>query len=132
MPRKNFERTKQIGFSTIDKTGKIIPGKSIPVVCERIRFYREKCGMEQKDLASAIGISGNAICNWENGRSRPDISLVPAICRTLGITLNQLFDIKETVLSQDEASFLDMCHSLTADNRQVLRTLADCLARMER
>ena len=34
--------------------------------------------MEQKALAKAIGVTGNAISNWENGRARPDVNLIPA------------------------------------------------------
>ena len=115
MPRKTFERAKETGFSTIDETGKNTPAGRIPVLCERIRFYREKCGIEQKALASAIGISGNAICNWENGRSRPDINLIPAICSILGVTLYQLYDMEEPgeSISEEEASLLEMYRSLS-------------------
>ena len=51
----------------------------VPTICDRIRFYREKANMEQKELGSRIGVRGNAICNWENGRGRPDISLLPFV-----------------------------------------------------
>ena len=129
MPRKTFERAKETGFSTIDETGKNTPTGRIPVICERIRFYREKCGIEQNALASAIGISGNAICNWENGRSRPDINLIPAICSILGVTLYQLYDMEEPgeSISEEEASLLEMYRSLSANNRYVLRNLAGSL-----
>ena len=65
--------------------------KNVPVICQRIRFFREKKKMEQKELAAKIGIVGNAISNWENGKSRPDIALLPKICVVLDITLNDLF-----------------------------------------
>ena len=63
----------------------------LPLICERIRFYREKSGLEQKAFARRLGITPNAASNWECGRSRPDVNLLPAICRVLGITLYDLY-----------------------------------------
>ena len=39
----------------------------IPIICERIRFYREKKGIEQKAIAEALGIKSNAICARGSG-----------------------------------------------------------------
>ena len=70
-------------------------GKEIPVLCRQIRFYREKKGIEQKELAAGVGIKSNAVSNWENGRTRPDIALLPLICQVLEVSLDDLFDIKK-------------------------------------
>lgn len=70
-------------------------GKEIPVLCKRIRLYREKKGIEQKELAAKVGIKSNAVSNWENGRTRPDIALLPLICQVLEVSLDELFDIKK-------------------------------------
>ena len=67
--------------------------KEIPVLCRQIRFFREKMNMEQKELAAKVGIKSNAVSNWENGRTRPDIALLPKICQVLGVSMDDLFDI---------------------------------------
>ena len=51
----------------------------LPAVCGRIRSLRERLGMEQKVLAARLGVTANAVSNWENGRSRPDLNLLPAL-----------------------------------------------------
>lgn len=76
------------------KTGKPVERPVLPVICERVRFYREKRGMEQKTLAKMIGVTPNTISNWENGRSRPDVNLLPGICKSLDISFYELFDIE--------------------------------------
>ena len=42
----------------------------LPVICERIRHYRDRMGMEQLKLADLVGVTANSVSNWENGRSR--------------------------------------------------------------
>ena len=71
-------------------------GNEIPVICENIRFYRERKGLEQKMLAEAIGIKRNAVCNWENGRARPDLTLLPRICKVLEVSMDALFGLENT------------------------------------
>lgn len=67
--------------------------REIHIVCQRIRYFRQKKGLEQKALAKELGIICNAVSNWENGRSRPDITCLPKICQILGISLEELFDV---------------------------------------
>lgn len=38
----------------------------------RIRKYREKLGISQKELAERIGVSNGRVSNWEQGLNRPD------------------------------------------------------------
>ena len=63
------------------------------IVCQRIRFYRERKGLEQKDVAAFLGIHGNSVCNWENGRTRPDISQLPKLSELLGVSIDELFNL---------------------------------------
>ncbi len=65
----------------------------MPIICERIRFYRERKGIEQKMLAEAICIKKNAVSNWEGGRSRPDMALLPKICKVLEVSMDELFGL---------------------------------------
>ena len=84
MPRRSFERSTPTTGNIIDmNTGKPVEVPSIPILCERIRHYRLQMGIEQKELARRIGLTGNSVCTWENGRGRPDVNLLPAICEAL-------------------------------------------------
>ena len=130
MPRKSYALSKPRDFSVIDAgTGKALPGAAIPVVCERIRHYRMKIGMGRMVFASAVQVSGNAISNWETGRTRPDISLIPAICEALGISPCQLFEMQDPGrdYSEEEQHLVSLYRGLSAGNRRALRLLAGSL-----
>lgn len=56
----------------------------------RISKYRKEKGMTQEELAAKLGVSSQAVSKWENDASCPDISLLPQLCRALGITTDEL------------------------------------------
>lgn len=56
----------------------------------RISKYRKAKGMTQEELAAQMGVSSQAVSKWENDASCPDISLLPQLCRILGITTDEL------------------------------------------
>lgn len=63
-------------------------------VCRNIKRFRERAGMEQKDLAGRIGVTPNAVSNWETGRSRPDFNLLPGLCAALEATPYELLGMQ--------------------------------------
>ncbi len=56
----------------------------------RISKCRKAKGMTQEELAAQMGVSSQAVSKWENDASCPDISLLPQLCRILGITSDEL------------------------------------------
>ena len=56
----------------------------------RISKYRKEKGMTQEELAAKLGVSSQAVSKWENDASCPDISLLPRLCRILGISTDEL------------------------------------------
>ena len=46
--------------------------------------------MTQEELANQLGVSSQAVSKWEYDISCPDISLLPKLCRVLGITADEL------------------------------------------
>ncbi len=56
----------------------------------RIRAQREKRGLKQQDLASALGISPQAVSKWERGENAPDIALLAPLGRLLGVSTDWL------------------------------------------
>ncbi len=110
-------------------TGEAVEKNSLPIICARIRFYREKSGLEQKIFAERIGVTANAASNWECGRSRPDVNLLPVICRTLGITLYDLFGeaAPSEHLSERERVLVNSYRSLDAANQYVIDRTVETL-----
>lgn len=134
MPRRSIERPAKGSGNVIDmKTGKAVERPALPVLCERIRFYRERAGMEQKTLARLIGVTGNAVSNWENGRGRPDINLLPDICRALNVTMYDLFDMEDPGIrySAGEQIFLDQYKQLSPGHRMAIDQMVDTLLKVQ-
>ena len=59
-------------------------------VGRRIRQARIEKNMTQMALADAMGVSYQAVSNWERGNAMPDISKLPELCELLGITFETL------------------------------------------
>ena len=134
MPRRSIERPAKGTGKIIDMTaGKAVDRPTLPVLCERIRFFRERAGMEQKALAKQIGVTGNAISNWENGRGRPDINLLPDICSALHVTMYDLFDMEDPSIryTANEQIFLDQYKQLSPGHRVAVDQMVDTLLKVQ-
>ena len=62
---------------------------------QRISESRRALGMKQEELAEAMGVSAQAVSKWENDLSCPDISILPALAKKLGMTVDELLSGKE-------------------------------------
>ena len=133
MAKRSFSFTDSDKDKIIDiKTGKNVNQTNIPVICEKIKYYRELMRMEQKELARRIGITGNAISNWETGRTRPDVNLLPAICDALHITLYELFGLDEPFdITAGEQIMLDKYRALSQGHRFSVKKMIDSLTDVE-
>lgn len=134
MPKRVFDRSTSYESHVIDMhTGKPVPAETKPMICDRIRHYREKLGMEQKALAAMVGVTANAVSNWERGRARPDVNLLPNICEALQITLYQLYDLDDPSgsYSAAEERFMDDYRQLTSGNRYAVSVLTQTLLKVQ-
>ncbi len=130
MARRKIERSSSSQVNVLNvKTGEWDNVPEIPMICNKIKYYRNKKGLEQKALGALLGISGNTVCNWENGRARPDLNLLPSLCSTLGITYYQLFDEENPLdeLDSREHRVIDRYRSLTPGNKLVVDKMMDYL-----
>lgn len=134
MPRRSIPRPAAPNRRIVDlKTGKTVEKPSLPIVCERIRFYREKAGMEQKALAKEIGVTANAVSNWENGRGRPDLNLVPDLCTALKISFYDLFGEAgpSDALTAAERQLVERLRQLSPGHYAVMEQLVDGLLKAQ-
>ena len=58
---------------------------------DAMREARQQKRMTQQQLADRLGVSRQTINAIENGDYNPTIRLCVGICKTLGLTLNDLF-----------------------------------------
>lgn len=103
--------------------------KEIHIVGQRVKYYREKLGMEQLALAEKLGIKSNAISNWEHGRTRPDLNQIPKICAALGIGFYELFGVDDPMktYSDAERALIEDYRYLNEQNRSVVRAVLSTL-----
>jgi transcriptional regulator with XRE-family HTH domain len=67
------------------KGGLIMTGLS-----DRIKHLRIESAMTQQELADAIGVSQNAIYNWENGKREPNLKTVEKIAKAFHVSPSKL------------------------------------------
>lgn len=59
---------------------------------DKIWVCRKKAGLSQEALAERIGVSRQAISKWETGEAAPEITKLPLLARTFGVTADWLLD----------------------------------------
>ena len=133
MPKRVFDRSTSYESRVIDMhTGKPVPAETKPMICDRIRHYREKLGMEQKALAAMVGVTANAVSNWERGRARPDVNLLPDICEALQITLYQLYGLDDPSVKYTAVEdIIENYRQLTPGHQYALRAMAQNLLQVQ-
>lgn len=57
----------------------------------KIRQLRRRDGRTQEALATALGVTSQAVSRWESNGSYPDMTLLPAIANYFGVTMDELF-----------------------------------------
>ena len=135
MARRKINLPAEAGSAVINAaTGEALEKAPLPLICERIRCYRIKRGMGQKAFAAAVGVTANAASNWEQGRSRPDVNLLPAICRALGISLYDLYGEKMPApsLTEREKRLIDGYRGLNAGNRYAIDRAVETLTLVQK
>lgn len=59
---------------------------------------REKRGMSQQELATALSVDQSTVCLWETGKTQPRAKLLPKIAEILNCTVDELLSTQETAV----------------------------------
>jgi len=62
---------------------------------KRIARLRKEKNLKQDDLAQKLSVSPQAVSKWENDQTCPDISLLPELAGTLGVSVDMLLKGKQ-------------------------------------
>ena len=57
-----------------------------------LRACRQRAGMRQEDLARNLHVVRSTVANWETGRALPAVTMLPDIAKTLGCSIDSLFE----------------------------------------
>ncbi len=88
----------------------------ISLIGEQIQKFRKARGLTQRELGAAIGVSTQAVSQWENGGA-PDVALLPAIADRLCVTVDALFGREGGEVRDMRETFLGWLHSLPERER---------------
>ena len=82
------------------------------MIGKTIKQARINKNMTQMNLADAMGVSYQAVSNWERGNSMPDISKLADLCAALDISVNELLGIEspavEKALAREELTMEEL------------------------
>ena len=59
-----------------------------------IGLLRREKGMTQLELAEKMGVTDKAVSKWERDLSCPDISSIPRLAEILGVSVDELMQVK--------------------------------------
>lgn len=63
---------------------------STDVLAENLKFYRIAAELSQAELARKLGVSRQAVTNWETGKSVPSSEFLYKLCELYGIEFSKL------------------------------------------
>ena len=69
-----------------------------------IQTLRKEKNLTQNELAEKLFVSYQAISQWENGNTNPDIAIIPNIADVFGITIDELFGRPKKESIKEECS----------------------------
>ncbi len=102
---------------------------------KQIRLYREMRGINQKELATRIGVSNSRVSNWELGINRPDADILILLCQVLDVSADELLDIHKTAPTESrqepskDAMRIATCYDAADDRgRSLLEHVANYIA----
>ena len=76
---------------------------------KKIVSLRKLKNMTQMELADRMGISFQAVSNWERGNSMPDISKLPELAEIFGVSLDELLGEKSSLVEAAVENRLEEC-----------------------
>lgn len=91
----------------------------------KIKEYRNKAGLTQKDLADQLHVTSQAVSRWENDDAEPSIDTLKELCGIFNCSIEELFDMErkeedkpveekitvvEKIVVQEPKPILGVCH----------------------
>ncbi|WP_343243697.1 cupin domain-containing protein [Streptomyces sp. SID13726] len=87
----------------------------VPSVGTRIRQARLERGLSLRALAREVGVSASLVSQIETGKSQPSVSTLYGITTALGISVESLFEVRETAAAASPAQVVHALAAFAAD-----------------
>ena len=65
------------------------------IFCKRIKELRIESGITQKTLAEKLNVTNSTVCDWEKGRSEPDLQTLTQIAAFFEVRVDYLLGLSD-------------------------------------
>lgn len=114
-------------------------GGNIMSLGEKIKEYRKKKNMTQKELANLIGAKHNSISDWENNKNKPDADTIERLCEVLEMIPNDFFGnysreesgtlVGRIMKDQKIINMISCYYSLDESDKKAIKHLIESLSK---
>ena len=92
---------------------------------DRLKEARIAKNFKQNELSLKLGLSKNAVSNYENGSSKPNIEVLYKLFNILEVEPNYLFqdeiDTTNIILAKDEQQLIENYRQLNSQGQEYIR-----------
>ena len=65
------------------------------IFCKKIKELRIENNFTQKQLAQKLQTTNSAVCDWEKGRTQPDLQMLTNIALLFGVSVDYLLGLED-------------------------------------
>lgn len=76
---------------------------------DTIKRLRTEKNMTQKQLADILSVSEKTVSKWETGKGLPDVGILSALAKTLGVSVSELFSGEISTNRNTHFNMLKLC-----------------------
>ena len=96
------------------------------VFARNLKYYMERAGMNQKEMAKIVGVSAPAFCEWLNAKKYPRIDKIEILANYFGVLKSDLIEEKKEAVDSNgfgESKRLLLDFVMNCTEEQAERTL---------
>ena len=112
------------------------------VFARNLKFYMDRSGMNQKEMAQIVGVSAPAFCEWLNAKKYPRIDKIEILANYFGILKSDLIEdksaekeklpISEETLTEGEKFMLELFRKIPEEKQGEALELLRVALRMQK
>lgn len=96
--------------------------------CDRMKELRSQRKLSQRELARALNLGYSTIAMYENGKRKPDIETLEAICDYFNVSMDYMLgkeDLSVRLLDGEEMLIVDAYRQAPENIRSAIRQLLE-------
>ena len=65
------------------------------ILCQRLKELRIEQKITQKQLADILQTNNSSVCDWERGRTEPNVEMIVSICKYFDVSADYLLGLED-------------------------------------